>query len=388
MEANILNNKTQLYYVSYEMGLRLQVVPGANETFPFRLKVGAQLFLDGDVNSFGTVEVDVTQFNEVYVIDIGEVVKQYIQPEMLYEETKQLDFRKDLSILPFYRKKSIDGDWETIMNYDNKVTLKVIRGVNKDYYLLGDVTPKETGDSYCFSYNQQVTKYRLPLGSYKFIYKQLYTEINSNPVSYLVTYTDYGIYNGKPVHHEQVLDAFVGKDDNVLAIKLAPVHTELGFEPKYTTIKIEEKLGSPVSWTNTYNIRVDYICTNNEFVFDLVYLGHNFRWESLNFKAKNKVNFSRQTQMVEDYNRNRFDINLTTRQIVEATSDLLTLAELKDSELMGLGQHFKITTPNRDGNIFRDVRLLDKSVDMKFGKDEPMAQITVRLEISEQAKTA
>lgn len=390
MQVHIDNDQdySEQTYISYGFKLGLFLASEGDDR-PFRIKIGASLYLSSDGTPFGSVEVDAIELDSLSEIEVGDIIKQYIQKSDLTNSTGYVtDNISVINITPYTKTKTINGQWTTVYYPANSKSFNMMRGINDRYYLDNNSTPTQPSSSSAFS-KTGVSEMILPLYSYKNIYFRLEFSSKYN-ISLNIRYDDYGL-NSSGVE-------ILGKTTNfgpyewslyrdTVQIRVAPQYNANGYTPTRSVITVTELRDTT---PYVYTINAEYTCAKNDFSFDLAYLATNFMWESISFYTKNQISFNNSSITVEDYNRKRTDVNYRHRQIYTAKSDYLTKDQANDALLFGLAQAFKIVYKGAqwEVNANTDARLLNKSVKILSNNNSPMVQIEVELEISDQIKIA
>lgn len=385
MAAIIEHNPLQIL-VSY--GHKVQVKESAD--LSYRNRVGVEIELNGV--QVGAAEVDVFAKNTLYNIEVGEIVKSYINKGGPTVTGWVVDNIASMKITPYSRVMVSGGSWNT--SQGTPVTSTAIRGIHSSLYLSGDYTPKEPDGSIIFS--------NFPSGTYNSVlppkaYRNIYVAAPTTAQTYtnlVATSREYGV-------DESFVEAQVGATHvsggasdatrNMFAVNMHSTATYItGITPSRKTIRISaEKRDSSddsVIETHVYNMEIEYKCAKSwDFQLTLLYLGYNFMYNSIPFYLKNSNSLERSVNTIDGYNNKKRDYNLKVRRTFQLKSDFMPSDMADEAVFLATSENTKVKFDSIDG--FKDARILNKSLRVISHRNDGMVQLEVDIELSAPVPT-
>lgn len=385
MAAVIVNNPDKIF-VSY--GYKVQIKETAD--LDFRNRVGVIVSVDGIV--IGSAEVDVFAKDAIYTIEVGGVIKGYMNKLAPVMETWVSDNIGDIIFTPYSKTKLIGEGWNTTNGTDALTT--AFRGTHKDIYFDGNYTPQEAGGSIIFDdFPSNGYKTLLPPDSYRDLYFHGETTATTY-TNIVVTAKEYGLdanFDEAQVGPSSTYGGASSMSRNMLSMPLHAIQSyPTGITPsrKNLRISVEKRNTSDnsVIESNIYKVDVEYKCVQNwDFQLSLLYLGHNFMWNSIPFYLKNTNSLNREKNTMEGYDYSRTDYNVKVRRTFALKSDFLPRDVADEAIFLGTSDRTLVkfyTIP-----LFNRARILDTAVILQSHRNDGMVQIEINIELSELIPT-
>jgi len=369
--------------ISYglEVGIR------DNGPLEYRNRVGIDIeveFSYGAPIIVGTVEIDISSTHVSY-IEIGDILKPYIpssipEREQLYEG---LVFVKQdaagVTLKPFSRSKPVDGDWgDKVYGSDSRLT--AVRGVNLDYFLSNDVTPKLP---YLDTFTNCTAIYGFP--TYRYL-SFVSTVFSYQELTY--SFTDYDENDnvvGTPINGYKSSEGNLNR--TVHGIFNKKESDGVAYTVVSGVLDTIRRSDSVVTDSRDVEFRVTYQCANvYDYAVSLVYLDVDFLWKSIPFVLKNANNLNRTVQTIEGYDYAKRDYNLKVRRTMELKSDYVTASDLDSYRTLGLASEAGIVY--KDSLDFHRVRITDTSLPLYSGWNNGLSKVEVNVELSNLIPTA
>lgn len=381
-------NIYQPEYISY--GLKI----GIRETsdLKYRNKLGVKVYLDNAV--VGNIEIDIFEKNKVYDLELGNVIKEYIN------KSEPLPFNgsragvvsdnvKNIKLVPYSKSREFTDNYWTILNGTDK-ELYAQRGINKVLYLEGDNSPQDPKGSTIFDKLPGAYQMDIPHNSYKYLYKALwhdqfnYARLTGNWTLYKPDGSSMGggVIDINAIDNEDITGYFnIGSYYNSNFTKAAKLTLS------FNEVVINRGSGDVVAVTETWNITVNFTCSQEyDFSSTLIYLDNTFNWNSISFNIKNETSLTRSNNSIESYDHTITDYNLQVRRTFNLKSNYLSKSEAKEAILLGTTSRVYLMTDSNH-NI-NSARLLNQIVPLLSPSNMGLLQIEAQVELSNLIPTA
>ena len=373
-------------YTPYPISYGLEVDIKETSELKYRNKVGINIYVS--YVFIGKVEIDIFEKDKIYTLEIGEVVKEYIQkgPPKEYVSSRAgmvNDNMAGVRLVPYSKNREYSDTTWTIVNGSTK-ELYAIRGINKALYLDGDFTPQQPGGSNVFDNVPGVYSIDVPYGSYKFLYKELwhdsqyYAAVQGN----WYIYDDEGhglgggVLNTGALSIEEITAYFnVNSYLNSTYNKVDKLVLEFNINAINRISGVSEMI------LETWYITVNFTC-NKEYDFStsMIHLDNTFNWNSVPFNMKNETALNRTNNTVEGYDYKKTDYNTRVRRTYELKSDYLEKDEA--NEVLLLGTTTEVYVMAESSYNLSEARLLNQAIPLRSAKNEGLVQVEVQLELS------
>ena len=382
MATPVIVDNPDRAFVSYGYKVKIK----QTDDLTFRNKLGVHVYVDDII--IGSVEVDIFAKDVIYEIEIGEVIKLYMNKQAPVIDSWVTDNIGTVKLTPYSKYRQIEGEWQ--MDTGAVAQFAAIRGIHHTLYSDGDYTPQEPDGSIIFE-NFPTNGYKviLPPNSYRNIYVHGYTT-DTTYTNVTVTAKEYGIddmLNESQVGSTSIYGGNSDLTKNMLSCSLhaTKVYPD-GLTPSRKHLRIQKEVRSKADNTvitrETYHVYVEYKCIKEwDYQLALLYLGHNFMWNSIPFYLKNDNTLDRTNNTFESYKYKRTDYNLKVRRTFNLKSDFLPRDVAEEAVFLATSENVMVKFDKIDAP--QDARIVTNSLTVHSPHNEGMVQIEVSIELSD-----
>ena len=394
---NNSNLRNHLQMVSY--GGELLVKYKAGSTLDVRNKMGA-IFKIGNVE-IGNIQIDADDLTATYKIRFGDLIKRHIEPLMpplmdmgTGRSGVMGGYNVIVSVEPYITQFDIHGVSTTYHDVADDFNFTAVRGIDQRYYTKNISSASINAYS---NYGHDIHRdgagtITVPKGTYRVMYTKLASSDSTRTAKVIVktqryttnasgAYVPYGSLKTKThtnadKYDPQLVYIGVGEYDS---------HSQITKRTTQITTQVITTATGVVDSEEVYDLTAIFSCSNpSDFEFTLMYLNHDATWRAIPFLMNNEVSMDRKVFTMEQYDGKKEDYYSEVRKTITAKSDYMPSKELIYDTLYGLGNKFYMTRPI--GTPI-EVRLLSMKIPHKSGRDTPMSQIDVSLEVSDRILT-
>ena len=360
--------------ISYGLDLQLKYTDVVDPVK--RYKMGVHVTIDGTF--VGDMEIDFSVQNQVYTIPVGEVIKGYIQKGDIPGGQEGIVSDSGASVaFQSYVVIRTGHTWAAPVNGELE-TAYCVRGVHYNYYLRGDDTPKiPTGSRLLESSTGSMT---VVDGSSQY----LYVDLLHNTTKYNSMIGDIKRYDASGLVSTTAFSLSGKNFDSTMAYVYVGTHDDTNIYTYATLVyRVNQYNQSDDSLVYTgsqqvYDIK--YICNPGyDFMFDLMYIDSSFNWATIPFYTKGESSLNRTSTTIEGYDYTKRDFNVKVRRTLTLKSDYMDKALADDTMLFGVTPEITVKYP--DNATPKTARLLNSSVEMISGGNQPMSQIEIEVEL-------